>query len=388
MRGVAITGLGIVSSLGCGLQRHLDSIRAGRSGLKPLTLFRLTGLHAAPVGEVEELWLSETQGHRSISLALNAARQAIGAATLDGSGVVTVGTTTGGIFESEQHYLKHRGREGSEDRALLKHHSVGTIADVLAATLNIAAERYTFSTACSSSANAVGFGASLVEEGAPWALVGGVDSLCRLTYCGFHALKLLSNEPCRPFDSHRRGLSLGEGAAFLLLEKDERAKDRGAPIWAYVGGWGCSSDAYHVTAPHPEGQGAATAMRAALAEAGLSPPDVDYVNAHGTATEANDRAEAIALEAVFQGPGPLTSSSKGATGHTLGAAGAIEAVISVLSLSAGYVPATVGMKNPDPQLRIRHVPAGGVSMPLGVVLSNSFGFGGNNAALVLMSQSP
>ena len=262
------------------------------------------------------------------------------------------------------------------------------IADFLATALNVAAERYTFSTACSSSANAVGFGASLVEEGAPWALVGGVDSLCRLTYCGFHALKLLSNEPCRPFDSNRRGLSLGEGAAFLLLEKDERAKDRGAPILGYVGGWGCSSDAYHVTAPHPEGRGAAAAMRAALADAGISPSEVDYVNAHGTATDANDRAEAIALEAVFQAPGPLTSSTKGATGHTLGAAGAIEAVISVLSLSAGYAPATIGMKNPDPQLRIRHVPAGGVSAPLGVVLSNSFGFGGNNAALVLMRSSP
>jgi len=380
--------LGIVSSLGCGTKQHLESIQTARSGLKPLTSFRLTGLHPTPVGEVEEPWLSDAEGHRSISLAQNAARQAMGSATLDTPGVVAIGTTTGGIFESEQHYLKHRGREGSEDRGLLKHHSVGTIADVLAAALNLAGERYTFSTACSSSANAVGFGASLVEEGAPWALVGGVDSLCRLTYCGFHALKLLSNEPCRPFDSNRRGLSLGEGAAFLLLEKDERARDRGASILGYVGGWGCSSDAYHVTAPHPEGRGAAAAMRAALADAGISPSDVDYVNAHGTATDANDRAEAIALEAVFQAPGPLTSSTKGATGHTLGAAGAIEAVISVLSLSAGYAPATIGMKNPDPQLRIRHVPAGGVSMPLGVVLSNSFGFGGNNAALVLMRSSP
>jgi len=331
--------------------------------------------------------LREVQGHRSISLALNASRQAIGAADLDLPGVISIGTTTGGIFESEQHYLKFRGGEGSSDRAMLKHHSAGTIADLLAVSLNIAAERYTFSTACSSSANAVGFGASLVQQGAPWALVGGVDSLCRLTYCGFHALKLLSNAPCRPFDSDRQGLSLGEGAAFLLLEKDQRAKDRGAPILGYVGGWGCSSDAYHVTAPDPEGRGAAAAMRAALADAGISPSEVDYVNAHGTATPANDRAEAIALEAVFQGSRPLTSSTKGATGHTLGAAGAIEAVICVLSLSAGYAPATVGLKNLDPQLHIRHVPAGGVSARLSVALSNSFGFGGNNAALVLVRSS-
>src|SRR6266849_116182 len=387
MRGVAITGLGIVSSLGCGTQRHLESIRAGRCGLRPLTLFDTKGLPPSPVGEVEEPWLKEAQGHRSISLALNAARQAIGAANLDMPGVISIGTTTGGIFESEQHYLKFRGGEGSSDRAMLKHHSAGTIADLLTASLNIAAERYTFSTACSSSANAVGFGASLVEQGAPWALVGGVDSLCRLTYSGFHALKLLSNAPCRPFDSNRQGLSLGEGAAFLLLEKDERAKDRGVPIWGYVGGWGCSSDAYHVTAPDPEGRGAVAAMRAALADACISPSDVDYVNAHGTATPANDRAEAIALEAVFQGSRPLTSSTKGATGHTLGAAGAIEAVICVLSLSAGYAPATVGLKNLDPQLHIRHVPAGGVSARLSVALSNSFGFGGNNAALVLVRSS-
>ncbi len=388
MRGVAITGLGIVSSLGCGTERHLEAMRAGRCGLKPLRLFRLTGMLPAAVGEVDEPSLSEAPGHRSISLALIAGRQALGGAMLDVPGVVAIGTTTGGMFESEQHYLKHRGRETSEDRALLRHHAVGTIADVVAATLDIAAERYTFSTACSSSANAVGFGASLVDQGAPWALVGGVDSLCRLTYCGFHALKLLSHAPCRPFDSERQGLSLGEGAAFLLLEKERRAKGRGAPIWGYVGGWGCSSDAYHVTAPHPEGQGAAMAMRAALADAGVSPSEVDYVNAHGTATPANDRAEAIAIETVFAGPGPLTSSTKGAIGHTLGAAGAMEAVISVLALSVGHAPATVGLKNPDPQLRIRHVPANGLSAPIDVVLSNSFGFGGNNAALVLMRSSP
>ena len=388
MRGVAITGLGIVSGLGFGPRRHLESLREGRCGLRPLSLFGLTGLRPSPVGEVDsEPGLKKTPDHRSISLAVNAARQAIGATTLDGPGVLALGTTTGGIFESEQHYLRHRGQEGSSDRALLKHHSAGTIADVLAAVLNITAERYTFSTACSSSANAVGFGASLVEQGAPWALVGGVDSLCRLTYCGFHALKLLSHSPCRPFDKDRQGLSLGEGAAFLLLEHEDRAKDRGAFVWGYVGGWGCSSDAYHVTAPDPEGHGAAAAMRAALADAAVGPSDVDYVNAHGTATAANDRSEAIALEAVFQSPGPLISSTKGATGHTLGAAGAMEAVIGALSLSSGFVPATVGLKNPDPQLRIRHVPAGGVPASPAVVLSNSFGFGGNNAVLVLTRSS-
>src|SRR5258708_12568478 len=208
MRGVAITGLGIVSSLGCGTRPHLESIRAGRCGLGPLTLFDTKGLPPLFVGEVEEPWLKEAHGHRSISLALNAARQAIGAANLDMPGVISIGTTTGGIFESEQHYLKFRGGEGSSDRAMLKHHSAGTIADLLAASLNIAAERYTFSTACSSSANAVGFGASLVQQGAPWALAGGVDSLFPPTYSRVHSPKLLSPRPSPPFDSDRQGLSL------------------------------------------------------------------------------------------------------------------------------------------------------------------------------------
>ncbi len=210
-----------------------------------------------------------------------------------------------------------------------------------------------------------------------------MDTLCRLTYSGFYALKLLSAAPCRPFDARRNGLSLGEGAAFLLLEPMDRARARGARVLGRVAGWGTSSDAHHATAPHPEGKGAAAAMRAALADAGVAPREVDYVNAHGTATPANDKAEALALAAVFEGAMPPVSSTKGATGHTLGAAGAIEAVLSVLALEAGFAPATVGLGEPDPELPVRHVPAGGLTAPLAVALSCSFGFGGNNAALVL-----
>jgi 3-oxoacyl-(acyl-carrier-protein) synthase len=383
MRGVAITGMGILSGLGCGLEPHLEALRAGRSGLGPLTLFSLPGMPPSPVGEVHEAALEGLPGSRSAALALLAARQAVGEARLEGPGVLAIGTTTGGILESEQHYLKHRGQEGAQERELLRYHPVGTVADVLARELRLSAERHTFSTACSSSANAIGYGASRITQGVPWALVGGVDALCRLICCGFYSLKLLSSAPCRPFDRNRQGLSLGEGAAFLLLEGEEHARRRGAPILGYVAGWGCSADAYHITAPHPEGLGAATAMRAALEDAGLAPSEVDYVNAHGTATPANDKAEALALQAVFPGEGPLVSSTKGATGHTLGAAGALEAVLCVLALSAGHAPATVGLSEPDPQLRLRHVPPGGVDTPLRVALSNSFGFGGNNAALVL-----
>jgi 3-oxoacyl-(acyl-carrier-protein) synthase len=389
MRGVAITGLGIVSGLGLGPAAHLASLRTARSGLRPLGLFSLPGLPSLPVGEVEEALLRNVHPARSVALALIAARQAVAHPTPSGQGVIAVGTTTGGIHESEQHYLRHRGEDGAPDRELLRYHPAGTIADVVAAELNLAGERQTFSTACSSSANAIGYGAARVQQGAEWALVGGVDSLCRMTYAGFHALKLLSPEGCRPFDQARQGLSLGEGAAFLLLEDARRASVRGAVILGFVDGWGCSADAYHMTAPHPEGQGAQAAMAAALSDAKVNPADVDYVNAHGTATPANDRAEALALAAVFAAPGPLVSSTKGSTGHTLGAAGAMEAVFCVLALGAGFAPGTTGLREPDPALPLlRHVPRGGVAAPLKVALSNSFGFGGNNASLLFTRAPP
>ncbi len=222
-----------------------------------------------------------------------------------------------------------------------------------------------------------------VSSGAPWALAGGVDSLCQLTFCGFHSLKLLSPFPCRPFDRARQGLSLGEGAAFLFLEPLEIAEQRGTPILGVVAGWGCATDAHHMTAPHPEGKGAIAAMRQALTDAGVRPEQVDYVNAHGTATPANDRIEALALAAVFADSMPPTSSTKGATGHTLGAAGAIEAALCALFLAEGFAPPTIGLGEPDPDLKVRHIEPDGLAAPLRVALSTSFGFGGNNAALVI-----
>ena len=382
MHGVAITGIGVVSGLGAGAAVHLNALQAARSGLRKLCLFSLPGLPAVPVGEVDEALVRGQHPSRSIALALLAARQAIANHALSGSGLVAVGTTTGGILESEQHYLRHRGQKGRPDRELLRHHPAGAIADVLASELALPGERQTFSTACSSSANAIGYGATCIQQGKPWALVGGVDSLCRMTYAGFHALKLLSSEPCRPFDQNRGGLSLGEGAAFVLLEDENHARSRGASILARVTGWGSTADAHHMTAPHPEGYGALAAMTAALADAGVEASEVDYVNAHGTATPANDRAEARALAALFKAPGPLVSSTKGYTGHTLGAAGAMEAVFCVLALGAGFAPPTAGLTEPDPLLPLRHVPPAGVVAPLRVALSNSFGFGGNNATLV------
>ena len=388
MRAVAVTGLGIVTCLGRGIPAHRAALVDGRSGLEVLSLFSMEGLTPAPVGQIPAAHLDPTGASRSLAIALSAARDAMGTNTFERAGVLAVGTTTGGIYESEQHYSRHRGEVGRAERNLLAHHAAGTIADGVGSRLSLRGERHTFSTACSSSANAIGFGAMRVAAGAPWALVGGVDSLCRLTYGGFHALKLISDLPCQPFDQDRRGLSLGEAGAFLLLESEASARKRGATLHGFVSGWGMASDAFHMTAPHPEGRGAISAMRAALLDAGLGIEEVDYVNAHGTATPANDRAEALALRAVFGDAQPWTSSTKGMTGHTLGAAGAVEAVLSLLSMETQWLPATLGLRVPEAGLGIRHVPIGGAAANVNAVLSSSFGFGGNNTALVLTRSAP
>ncbi len=382
MKRIAITGMGVVSSLGRGLPAHTDALKHGRTGLQPLTLFSAEGIGARPVGQAapEHLWPS-TRASRSQRLALTAAADALAGAALRGPGVMVVGSTTGGIDGTETHYLKHRGKEGAEDRELLRNHPLGTIADRLATELKLEGERHTFATACSSSANAIGYAAMRVGAGAPWALAGGVDALCRITYSGFYSLKLVSEERCRPFDAKRNGLSLGEAAAFLVLESEEAAKARGARVWGWVTGWGCSADAHHMTAPHPEGAGAIRAMKLALEDAGRTPGEVSYVNAHGTATPANDKMEALALSAVFGAEMPPVSSTKGATGHTLGAAGAIEAVFSVLAMNESFTPRTVGLTEPDPAAKVRHATEGNVDVKC--VLSSSFGFGGNNTAIVL-----
>ena len=384
MRGVAITGFGIVTALGRGEQAHVDALRSGRSGLGPMTLFETPGVDPRPGGVVEASALEpQARWSRCQRLSLPAARDALGASRPAGEGLIAVGTTTGGIPETEQHYFKHRGQEGAEDAALLRNHGLGTIADRLGAELQLWGERQTFSTACSSSANAIGYAAARVAAGLPWALAGGVDALCKTTWCGFYALKLLSAEACRPFDAGRTGLSLGEAAAWLLLEPEEAARARGATVYGRITGWGCSADAHHMTAPHPEGKGAIAAMQLALQDAGLAADQVDYVNAHGTATPANDKAESHALRTLFGERVPPVSSTKGFTGHTLGAAGAVEAIFCLLAIRHGFLPPNVGCREQDPQASVPLVHPQARQAGVRRALSNSFGFGGNNAALVV-----
>jgi 3-oxoacyl-[acyl-carrier-protein] synthase-1 len=244
------------------------------------------------------------------------------------------------------------------------------------ASLGLAGPAFVVSTACSSSAKVFANAARMIEAGVvDAAVVGGVDSLCLTTLYGFRSLELVSADICRPWDAARAGLSLGEGAAFALLERDAgRAR-------AWLRGCGESSDGHHMSSPHPEGAGAALAMRAALADAGLAPGDVDYLNLHGTATPGNDAAEDRAVRQVF-GTSIACSSTKGFTGHTLGAAGAVEAAIAVLALERGLLPASLNLRERDPALELEPLRVA-TERPARVVASNSFGFGGSNACLVI-----
>ena len=237
-------------------------------------------------------------------------------------------------------------------------------------------------TACSSGSLAIATAAEMILAGeADVMLCGGADSLSRMTWGGFHSLLLVDAQGCRPFDATRGGMSFGEGAAMLVLESEESARRRGAKILARLTGWGASCDAHHATAPHPEGAGAASAIRTALRRAGLEAPAIDYVNAHGTATRDNDLAESKALKAVFGERVPPVSSTKGFFGHALAASGAIEAVVCVEALRHQELPPNPGFTTLDPAIGITPVttlrPA-----PLAHVMSNSFGFGGNNAVLI------
>ena len=399
-RSVAVTGLGAVTALGGDLAALLAGIGEGRCGIGPLTRFAHRGrcAIAAQVPESVELTArllppaTARRLSRGDRFALAVAREACRGAGLEHSERATtalyVGATTGGMAETEEAFRRRRAGEDRRWRlSRLLGTPLSTSAAVVSQALGIFGPRATFSTACSSSALAVAQAAEAIRRGgAPVALVIGTDALCRLTYAGFDALQALDPVPCRPFDRDRRGLSLGEGAAALVLEDLEHARARGARPRALVLGHATTADAHHVTAPHPEGRGALAALRAALAAAGVAPETVDYINAHGSGTPQNDTVEIGALRGVFgrRLPAIPVSSTKSQVGHCLGAAGAIEAVATVLALEEGLLPPTVNLDHPDPAWAdLDLVPAAGRRAALAVAVTSSHGFGGHNVTLVL-----
>ena len=397
---VVITGLGAVTALGGDVRALAAGLAQGRCGIGRLTLFAHTGRSgvAAEVREEANAVVGRLPPatarrlSRPDRFALLAAAEACRTAGLGpdlGRDVgVYVGTTTGGMLVTEEAYRRRRAGEDHRFRlSRLLGTPLATAAAVVSQALGLYGPRETFSTACSSSALAVAMAADAVRRGVvPLALAVGTDGLCRLTYAGFDALQALDTEPCRPFDRDRRGLSLGEGAAALVLEADAHARVRSARPRAAVLGWAVTGDAHHVTAPHPDGAGALAALAGALAEARVPPEAVDYINAHGTGTRQNDAVEIGVLRRVFgrRLARLPVSSTKSQLGHCLGAAGAVEAVATVLALDEGLLPPTVNLRHLDPAWDdLDLVPEAGRRAPLAVAVSSSYGFGGHNVSLVL-----
>ena len=369
-RFVYIAAAGIISPLGCGLDETEAALRADRSAIAPLRVFSPLSGAPLPVGQVDCLddsfWPPRT--HR---LAREAARMAMEGQRSPPEAVI-LGCTTGGILTTEQLL-----REGVDDKKAFQHHGLFSLAEDIADCCGCTGPALAVSTACSSGALALALALRMLRSGQVKSVIaGGVDSLSRLTYFGFHSLQLVDPQGSRPLDSTRQGLAVAEGAGLLLLTTEPPEQPLGLLLGA-----GLSCDAHHPTAPHPEGRGARAAMAAALVDAGLAPADIDHISLHGTGTPDNDLAEARAIRDLFPHPPPL-ASIKGATGHSLAAAGAIEAVVAALSVDRSFIPGTTGCQLPDPALGLTPQMVC-TSQPVRTVLSNSFGFGGNNGALVV-----
>ncbi len=397
---VVVTGLGALSALGPDVPSLRSGVMAGRCGIRPVTLFDTSPFRTSTGGQLEgfdagahfsrreqqRLSRADMAGMVAAEEALAGARN--GGQLPDPSRVgVILGGGVGGLFDSENYYRAVLGRDWKSVPATcaLGHFPCAT-ADRIAQRYGFGGLRSTVVTACSSSTLAIGQAFDAVNSGAlELALTGGSDTLSRLTYSGFNALRSVDHDACRPFDVNRKGLSLGEGAAILVLEPLARARARGAEIHGEILGCGMSSDAHHMTAPHPAGEGAALAMQRAMDQAGLSLDRVGYINAHGTGTPHNDLAETRAIHAVFgdRGPEIPVSSSKSMLGHCLGSAGAMEALVTLLALRDRFLPPTVNLEEPDPDCRLAHVPRESRPAEPAVALSNSFAFGGNNGCLVI-----
>jgi 3-oxoacyl-[acyl-carrier-protein] synthase II len=393
---VVVSGLGIVSPYGAGAKSFWAGLTAGTCAIKPITIIDTEGFRARIAAEIPAdvmgaLGVSRRRS-RADRMALAAAREALADAGLSGreraEAALLVGAVGGGMLEGEAWYWDEaRGRPSSGRRALrsilpLSH------AETLGWRLGLTGPKETVVMACASGAASIALGADLVRAGVtPTALVGGVDALTRICFMGFNSLKLLDPAPCRPFDRDRRGMSIGEAAAFLVVEDAEHCRARGGRVHARLAGYGMTTDAHHVTAPHPEGEGMIHAMRLALDDAGLAPGAVGYVNAHGTGTPQNDRAEALALRQVFGAGGVLVSSTKSLVGHTMAAAGSVEAAATILALQHGLLPPTANLEHVDPDVPFDCLPGTARPAAVAAALSNSFGFGGQNVSLIFRRAS-
>ncbi len=381
------------SCIGRGLSATLASLERQRSGLIPCK-FETVELDTY-VGEVQDI---DTERLPAGLMGFNCRNNRLAHLGLQQDGFmdavadlvgrvgrrrvgIFLGTSTSGMLETEVAYRHRDPATGMlpEDFNYQGAHNTFSVADFARNALRLEGPAVVVSSACSSSAKVFGSARRMIEAGLiDAAVVGGVDSLCLTTLYGFHSLQLVSSFPCRPFDAARDGISIGEAAAFALLERAPSSLDSNAVLLLGIGE---SSDAYHMSSPHPEGRGAGAAMLQALSTAGLQPKDIDYINLHGTGTPSNDSAEAHAVTTIL-GCGVPCSSTKGATGHALGAAGGLEAVICALALQNGLMPAGLNTATVDPALNVTYL-LENRRQKLARVMSNSFGFGGSNCSLIL-----
>jgi len=395
IRRVVVTGLGAVTSLGVTVEETWRALLAGQCGIRPLTLFDPSAYRtqtAAQIDRIPDDFIHPTRKRRmsrADRIGIVAAREAIEAAgiDLDHEDPTRIGVILGGgvsgLMDSEANYARMlAGKKPRPSRFL--NHQPDAITDRISEYFGLRGIKSTITTACSSSAVSMGYAFDAIRRGlADVVLTGGSDVLARLTYGGFNALRSVDSNPCRPFDRNRKGLSIGEAAGILVFEESERARRRGAPILAEFRGYGVTSDSYHMTAPEPSGQAGARTVAAALVSARLNPDEIGYVNAHGTATPANDSAETNAMKLALgdRARAIPISSTKSMIGHSLCAAGGIEGVISVLALRDQVAPPTIHLEEPDPACDLDYVPEGSRPVPIRAVLSSSFAFGGNSAVV-------
>lgn len=394
---IAITGIGIVCSIGRNCDEVWSALTEMRDGIGDLTRFpgdTFTTHLAAEIPDetiavpgisgraLKRLSRSDRMALIAVGEALEQARSRGGELSLEDA-VVSTGTSTGGLLEGEDYFFlrRERGHERVRVAEVLQQPTSGP-SDAVARVFGCGGGTLSNATACASGGAAIGLAADMIRSGhATVGIAGGTDALCRLTYSGFNVLQAVDPDRCRPFDSTRSGITLGEGAGYLVLERWEDAEARGATILAELVGYGASCDAHHPTAPIEDGSGAAAAMKAAIDES-TGERRVDYVNAHGTGTPLNDPAESLAIRDVV-GPGTPVSSSKSYFGHTLGAAGGLEAVVTILALIHQEAPPTLRLTQPEETNELDLIRGEVRPIEMAQALSNTFGFGGSNVSLLL-----
>lgn len=393
---VVITGIGLLTPLGRGILSNEEALKKGKTGIGYIKSFDTSKYKSSLGAEVDSSLIDKDfyeYADRSSKLLLTSCRDALKSAALainEEKGFETqiiLGTTLGGMLSGQKYHRNLLLGKDKEKRATVLRDSLACHqAPYIANRLNLIGEALVVNNACASGLNAIGCAFNRIRSGnATVVIAGGYDAMSDFTHAGFSSLELVTSGKCQPFDKNRNGLVLGEGAGILILEEIDQALRRKANILAEIIGYGQSSDAYHITKPDPEAQGPSRAITTAINDAEISPEEIDYVNAHGTGTIANDLMETKALHLALgkHGVKVPVSSTKPMTGHLLGAAGAVEVIFSIIAINNRIIPENLNYKTPDPECKLNIVTGASKNCELNIVLSNSFGFGGSNSAILI-----